>query len=88
MLLSTVDELGLIHAFEYQVGSHGGLGGPQNRAIFIHPTRLPMDDELARADGWVYGAGPLHRQVESWRRMQGTLSDDTSAAAPASMPQP
>lgn len=88
VLLSTVDELGLIHAFEYQVGSHGGLGGPQNRAIFIHPTRLPMDEALARADGWVYGAGPLHRQVESWRRTQGTLSDDTSATTSATLPQP
>lgn len=88
VLLSTVDHLGLIHAFEYQVGSHGGLGGPQNRAVFIHPTRLPLDAEHDWADeGWVHGALPLHRQLENWRRHQGTLSDDEQTAATAPQAQ-
>ena len=40
VLFSTVDASGRIHAFEDQVGSHGGIGGPQNHAILIHPRDL------------------------------------------------
>ncbi|NKY41263.1 alkaline phosphatase family protein, partial [Cellulomonas septica] len=46
LLVSTVSDRGHIHAFEGQVGSHGGIGGDQNRALLLHPTDWPVDDDL------------------------------------------
>ncbi|MBW8172032.1 hypothetical protein K0651_03095 [Ornithinimicrobium sp. Arc0846-15] len=77
VLLSTVNELGMIHAFEGQVGSHGGIGAGQNFGILMHPTTLPADGDLLTDDdemGHVF-ASPvdIHRQFLRWRRKQGTL---------------
>ncbi|MFJ6217400.1 alkaline phosphatase family protein [Streptomyces sp. NPDC092296] len=55
---------GEVHAFEQQVGSHGGLGGGQNLAFLLHPAALRLPDEGA-ADGLV-GAEALHRLFQGW----------------------
>lgn len=77
VLLSTVDELGMVHAFEEQVGSHGGIGGMQNYGIFMHPSALDADDELMTDDqemGMVFTSPvAIHQQIQRWRQRQGTL---------------
>lgn len=75
MLLSTVDAAGMVHAFEEQVGSHGGLGGLQNNGLLVHPACLAVDDDLLthEADGSLFtSAVAIHDQIERWRRAQGT----------------
>ena len=70
VVISTVDERGRIHAFENQVGSHGGIGGPQNEALLVHPSAWPLDpDLLSDVDGSQIPVGPvaLHRQLQRWR---------------------
>jgi hypothetical protein len=75
VLLSTVDEFGQVHAFEHQVGSHGGLGGPQNEGILVHPISLPIDADLLGGDRELLGAAVIHTQMMRWRRAQGTIED-------------
>lgn len=88
VVLSTVDQFGQVHAFEHQVGSHGGLGGPQNEGVLIHPVGLPVDADLlpsaaALQDGdrppALHGAVPIHTQLLRWRERQGTLDGATPA---------
>lgn len=70
VIISTVDERGRIYAFENQVGSHGGIGGPQNQALLIHPAAWPLDaDLLSEVDGTLIPVGPvaLHQQLLRWR---------------------
>ncbi|MEV6622768.1 phage holin family protein [Amycolatopsis sp. NPDC051106] len=45
--------------FETHVGSHGGLGGPQQRGFVVHPRELPPLGE-------VVGAEALHRVFRGW----------------------
>ncbi|WP_158880874.1 phage holin family protein [Amycolatopsis anabasis] len=45
--------------FEPHVGSHGGLGGPQNRGFLLYPKELPPP-------GAVVGAEALHRVFRDW----------------------
>lgn len=55
---------GAVHAFEQQVGSHGGLGGDQNRAFLMHPYSL---------DGPEYrlvGAEAVHAVLRGWLRQE------------------
>lgn len=74
VIISTVDDLGQIHAFEGQVGSHGGIGGPQNEAVLIHPREWKIDPELAEhvpemgQEPVLVGAWNIHRQVLAWKR--------------------
>ena len=80
VLFSTVDPSGRIHAFEDQVGSHGGIGGPQNHAILIHPRDWSLDvDLLEDVDGVRMPVGPVavHRQLLRWRRRLGAGPDDS-----------
>ncbi len=46
-------------AFEPHVGSHGGLGGPQQHAFLLHPRSY-------RTPGEVVGAEALHRVLRGW----------------------
>ncbi len=46
-------------AFEPHVGSHGGLGGPQQHAFLLHPRSF-------RPPGEVVGAEALHRVLRGW----------------------
>jgi hypothetical protein len=71
LLVSAVTGRGHVHAFEGQVGSHGGLGGAQNEALLVHPAHWPVDDRL-RADvggeRWLVGADAVHDQLLAWQR--------------------
>lgn len=78
VLLSTVDLEGMVHAFEGQVGSHGGLGGPQNNGLLLHPVRLRVDDDLLsveEGDSLFSSAVAIHDQIVRWRQVQGNLRD-------------
>ncbi|WBB62098.1 phage holin family protein [Streptomyces sp. WMMC500] len=54
---------GTVHAFEDQIGSHGGLGGEQSRAFLFWPEGLtppvPAGETLA-------GAESVHRVLRRW----------------------
>jgi hypothetical protein len=53
-------DLDEVAAFEHQVGSHGGLGGPQTSPFFVAPADLPVPD------GTIDGPVALHRIFKSW----------------------
>jgi hypothetical protein len=58
---------GEVHAFEEQVGSHGGLGGGQSRPFLLHPVVLP------EPAGQLVGAEAVHRLFAEWlERLQPT----------------
>ncbi|MEO6998747.1 MAG: phosphodiesterase, partial [Terracoccus sp.] len=75
--ISTVGATGMVHAFENQVGSHGGVGGPQNNGLLLHPMHLEVADDLLSHDDAAVplftSAVAIHDQIERWRRDQGTL---------------
>ncbi|MET9346188.1 phage holin family protein [Streptomyces termitum] len=54
---------GAVHAFEEQIGSHGGLGGEQTRPFLLSPPELsppvPAGEELV-------GAERVHRVLRRW----------------------
>ncbi|MFP5346421.1 MAG: alkaline phosphatase family protein [Actinomycetes bacterium] len=83
VLISEVGDRGTVHAFEHQVGSHGGVGGPQNEAILVHPRGWDVASALTEdVDGMRMLVGPvaLHRQLLAWRRGVGAGPDDGPAA--------
>jgi uncharacterized membrane protein YvlD (DUF360 family) len=49
-----------VAAFEHQVGSHGGLGGPQTHPFALHPVdwETPMQP--------IVGSPALHRVLKGW----------------------
>lgn len=49
-----------VAAFEELVGSHGGLGGNQSKAILVYPRELTIGAET------IVGASSLHRIIKSW----------------------
>ncbi|MDX6330323.1 MAG: hypothetical protein QOI83_2706 [Streptomycetaceae bacterium] len=51
---------GAVHAFEEQVGSHGGLGGDQSRPFLLHPM------ELRGPERPPVGAEALHDVLSGW----------------------
>ncbi|MBD5788140.1 alkaline phosphatase family protein [Cellulosimicrobium terreum] len=85
VLVSTVDEVGMVHAFEGLVGSHGGLGGAQNEALLVHPAALGIpDDERDDVDGerMLVGAETVHRRLVAWLVELG-LRDPVHPSGPA-----
>ncbi|MGW7247437.1 phage holin family protein [Streptomyces decoyicus] len=54
---------GAVHAFEEQIGSHGGLGGAQSHPFLLWPVELtpPTPD-----DGPLTGAEQVHRVLRRW----------------------
>ncbi|MYW09370.1 hypothetical protein GT034_13550 [Streptomyces sp. SID2563] len=62
---------GTVHAFEEQIGSHGGLGGDQSRPFLLWPRTLtdPLDavtgEDGKRPDELV-GAEAVHRVLRRW----------------------
>jgi hypothetical protein len=49
-----------IFAFEHQVGSHGGLGGPQTHPFLIYPVELTTPEQP------IVGAEAMHRVLKGW----------------------
>ncbi|GHE11759.1 phage holin family protein [Klenkia taihuensis] len=60
-------------AFEPHVGSHGGLGGPQQRGFLLHPAGFTDPGEIV-------GAEHLHRVLRGWLTDLG--HPDPRAAVP------
>jgi len=74
LLISTVSDRGHVHAFEGQVGSHGGIGGAQNHAFLLHPTVWAMSDDLREPvgeDTILVGAEAVHAQLVRWADAAG-----------------
>ncbi|MEV0447343.1 phage holin family protein [Streptomyces sp. NPDC050600] len=53
---------GTVHAFEEQIGSHGGLGGEQGRPFLLWPR------DLAEPPAGIVGAEQVHRVLREWLR--------------------
>jgi hypothetical protein len=49
-----------VAAFEELVGSHGGMGGPQQYPFLLAPVAFPVSDEI------MLGPGTVHRQLCAW----------------------
>ncbi len=64
---------GEIHAFEEQIGSHGGLGGEQSRAFLMAPMTLPAPQEE------LVGAEAVHRVLRRW--LEGSRDETFGRAA-------
>ena len=84
LLISQYDpELGEVAAFEELIGSHGGLGGPQNHPFILHPT----DWELDEAEP--VGAPAIYRNLRRWLESVGiTLGPSGATAQPTTAPDP
>jgi uncharacterized membrane protein YvlD (DUF360 family) len=57
---SCVPDRNEVTTFEYQIGSHGGLGGWQTQPFLLYPVELEIGvDEIVGAEG-------LHKVLKSW----------------------
>ncbi|WP_298460839.1 alkaline phosphatase family protein [uncultured Cellulomonas sp.] len=85
---STVDAGGTVHPFEELVGSHGGLGGPQNRAFLAHPTELAVDadllDRTVPGSETLVGAEAVHVQLVRWLADLGLRTPERDQPVPPS----
>lgn len=74
MVVSAVTASGHVHAFEGQVGSHGGLGGAQSWPFLLHPVEWEVD-ESDRTDvagrRVLVGAELVHAHLVRWARSAG-----------------
>ncbi|WP_037840698.1 phage holin family protein [Streptomyces sp. NRRL WC-3549] len=64
-------ETGSVHAFEEQIGSHGGLGGEQSRPFLLWPRTLSDPVDALVAPGGepvtaIVGAEAVHRVLAYW----------------------
>ncbi len=74
LVVSAVTGRGQVHAFEGQVGSHGGLGGSQSWSFLLHPAEWPVDDgdrQEVAAQRVLVGAEAVHAQLVRWMRSAG-----------------
>jgi uncharacterized membrane protein YvlD (DUF360 family) len=70
LINSTYDpDLGEVAAFEELVGSHGGLGGPQNEPFIMAPVELPLDDEP------LVGAPAVYLRLRDWVERLGLAAE-------------
>ncbi|MEI4272847.1 phage holin family protein [Klenkia sp. LSe6-5] len=67
-------------AFEPHVGSHGGLGGPQQHAFLLHPASFADPGE-------VVGAEHLHRVLRGWLTDLGHPDPRATSPDPAFDPE-
>lgn len=65
--------------FERHVGSHGGLGGPQQRGFLLHPREFP-------APGEPVGAESVHRVFRDWLTFLGHPEPGAAEGKPAVVP--
>ncbi|MDH2409813.1 phage holin family protein [Streptomyces chitinivorans] len=83
MVNSALDQAtGAVHAFEQQIGSHGGLGGEQSRAFILYPRLLSPPD----ADGEPVGAEQVHRVLRGWLDEAQAAQAVTAPFIPARAP--
>jgi uncharacterized membrane protein YvlD (DUF360 family) len=70
-------ELDEVAAFEELIGSHGGMGGPQQYPFVLVP------DEFARPDHLLLGPGTVHNWMRRWLAELGhdAYDDDRAASA-------
>jgi hypothetical protein len=82
VLISSVHPDGQVHAFESLVGSHGGLGGEQNRAVLLHPGQWRIEESLLEPVGderMIVGGWNVHEQLLRWR---SSLTEPASGGLP------
>ncbi|UTT49431.1 phage holin family protein [Rhodococcus gordoniae] len=61
-----------VAAFEEQVGSHGGMGGPQSTPFLLYPAVLPPPPEPLK------GAENVHEVLAGWRDLSAGPSTATT----------
>ncbi len=66
---------GELCGFENQASHHGGLGGPQNHAFILFPSKLPYDGRS------IVGAMNVHRLIRGWREKVQGMPDTLSVPA-------
>ncbi|MET7617523.1 phage holin family protein [Streptomyces sp. NPDC005408] len=72
---------GTVHAFEEQIGSHGGLGGEQSQPFLLSPLDLSAP---VAPDTELVGAERVHRVLRRWlRECQGPQVPIGTAAEPS-----
>ena len=69
-------ELQEVAAFEEQVSSHGGLGGPQTHPFLLYPTELTAPAEP------IFTSPAMYRVLKGWLAELGH-ADRTPETAPA-----
>jgi hypothetical protein len=79
MINSRVDpDLDEVAAFEDQVGSHGGLGGPQTHPFLLYPVQLSEPPEH------IFTSVGMHRVLKTWLAEAGQpVTTPWTAAPPA-----
>lgn len=65
-----------VHAFEEQVGSHGGLGGWQTQPFLMYPSHLEPDGVPE-----IVGAGEVYQTLMRWKKQLGILPESGDAHA-------
>ena len=66
-----------VAAFEHQVSSHGGLGGPQTHPFLLHPVDLEPPTEV------IQGPAALHFVLKSWLADLGQPAERVSRGRPS-----
>jgi uncharacterized membrane protein YvlD (DUF360 family) len=69
-------ELAEVAAFEELVGSHGGMGGPQNEPFVLAPSDLPLDGEP------LVGGPAIGRRLRAWVEALGVEPTAAAEAVP------
>jgi len=102
---SAVDpDTGAVHAFEDQIGSHGGLGGEQGNAFLLSPLDLSPPTaagggagagaaegaaaESAAAQAELVGAERVHEVLRGWLREVAARPEPDAGVPPARRPAP
>ncbi|MFR9676581.1 alkaline phosphatase family protein [Streptomyces sp. TR06-5] len=85
MVNSAADpDTGRVHAFEEQVGSHGGLGGEQSRPFLLSPLVLSAPSGSRE----LVGAERVHRVLRRWLREVRATGAQRAVAVSRRAPRP
>ncbi|WP_059007443.1 phage holin family protein [Streptomyces specialis] len=80
MVNSAIDPAtGAVHAFEDQIGCHGGLGGGQSHAFLLSPGALSPPTPPG---GELVGAEAVHRVLRGWLRETAGQPDHATEPTP------
>ncbi|MFE3494643.1 alkaline phosphatase family protein [Streptomyces sp. NPDC059175] len=72
---------GRVHAFEQQIGSHGGLGGEQSYPFLLSPRELSPPVADGGGDGELVGAEQVHAVLARWLEESRDASQDPGGPA-------